>query len=42
MNKKTMRLTDFVKIIENMKPTVSKDDIQKYEQWTSEYGKFYD
>jgi len=31
-------LNDFISSIERNKPTVSKDDLYKYEEWTREFG----
>lgn len=38
IKKNTISLDDFFKAVYNTKPTVSKDDLAKYEQWTKEYG----
>src|SRR5690606_41986543 len=34
----TLGMKDFIKAVKNSKPTVSKEDMQKSEEWTKEFG----
>jgi len=33
-----LTLKDFIKAVKNSRPTVSKEDIQKSEEWTRDFG----
>ena len=35
-----LRLADFLKSLDNVRPTVTADDIKKHDQWTLESGEF--
>jgi len=36
-----LRSTDFVKSLENVRPTVSQEDIRKHEEWTKDSGESF-